>query len=222
MLKKSEMKKKFSNNKPMLMRGRFRVSIFGSARIKKGTREYKKVYNLAKLLGKEGIDIVTGGGPGLMEAANSGHGAGRKNKETQSIGLNIKLSQEQKPNKSLDIVYEFERFSRRLDTFMLLSNAVVIAPGGVGTLLEFFYTWQLVQTKKTRHIPIILMGREYPGLIQWIRKNPVFKGYISESDMRLLFIARKSTQAARMIKEAYKEYKKGNRDFCLNYKKYRL
>jgi uncharacterized protein (TIGR00730 family) len=200
----NKVKKKFVNRR--LKKNRFRVSIFGSARIKKGTREYKKVYNFAKLLGSEGIDIVTGGGPGLMEAANSGHQAGRKNSETSSIGLNIKLPTEQRPNKSLDIVYHFDRFSKRLDKFMLLSNAVVIAPGGVGTLLEFFYTWQLVQTKKIHNIPIILMGREYPKLIKWIKENPLKKGYVGKDDMDLLFIAKKSTHAAKRIKKAFQEY----------------
>ena len=204
------MKKKIVNKR--LKKDGFRVSIFGSARIKKGTREYNKVYNFAKLLGSEGIDIITGGGPGLMEAANSGHQAGRKDSKTYSIGLNIQLPTEQSPNKSLDIVYEFKRFSKRLDKFMLLSNAVVIAPGGVGTLLEFFYTWQLVQTEKINNIPIILMGREYPKLIKWIEKNPLEKGYISKKDMDLLFIAKKSTHAAKRIKKAFQEYqeKKSN------------
>lgn len=200
----------------------FRVSIFGSARIKKGDSEYKQIHTLAKMLGSKGIDIVTGGGPGIMEAANKGHRAGRNSKKTHSIGLAIKLPKEQKPNKSLDVVKEFNTFSKRLDNFMLLSNAVIIAPGGVGTLLEFFYTWQLVQTKKICDIPIILLGEMWPNLIKWLEKYPFKEKYIGKEDMEMLFLAKNCPDAVKMIEKAHEEYKKGNKKFCLNYKKYKL
>ncbi len=200
----------------------FRVSIFGSAGIEKGTMEYKQIYALAEFLGKEGIDIVTGGGPGLMEAANSGHKKGRKNKKTHSIGLAIKLPKEQKLNKSLDVVKEFKTFSKRLDNFMLLSNAVVIAPGGIGTLLEFFYAWQLVQTKEICNIPIILLGGMWPDLIKWFEKYPLKKKYFEKQDLQMLFLAKDCPEAIKMINKSYEEYKKGNKKFCLNYKRYKL
>ena len=120
---------------------RFRVAIFGSARIKENDSRYKQIYTLAKMIAAEGFDVVTGGGPGIMEAANKGHKDGRKKgKIVHSFGLNIVLPKEQTANKHLDIKKDFERFSERLDYFMYLSNVVVVAPGGVGTLLEFFYT----------------------------------------------------------------------------------
>ena len=114
----------------------FRVSIFGSSRIKKSDKIYNEIYHLARMLGEEGIDVVTGGGPGLMEAANSGHKAGSRESRAHSIGLGITLPKIQKFNNSLDYQKTFSRFTGRLDKFTLLSNAVVVAPGGVGTTLE--------------------------------------------------------------------------------------
>lgn len=200
----------------------FRVSIFGSARIKRGSRDYKQVQTLGRLLGEKGIDIVTGGGPGLMQAASSGHKSGNKDKKAHSIGLAIKLPKEQKLNRSLDIVKEFQTFSSRLDNFMLLSNVVIVAPGGVGTLLEFFYTWQLVQTRKICNIPIILLGDEWNGLIRWLEKGLLEKKYINKKDMQLLFVAKDCREALKMVLKAHEEYKAGNKKFCLNYDKYKL
>ena len=192
----------------------FRVAIFGSARIKKNDSTYKQVRTLAKMLGERGIDIVTGGGPGIMQAANEGHRKGRKNKRTHSIGLSIKLSKEQRANKYIDLLKEFSRFSNRLDNFMLLSNAIVVAPGGVGTLLEFFYTWQLVQVHQICNIPIILLGKQWPGLIRWLEKEPLKKGYFTKEDLNLIFMADNSKEAMKMIDTAYNEYKKGNKNYC--------
>lgn len=208
--------------KKELKKSDFRVSIFGSARIKRGSVVYKQVYALARMLAKEDIDVVTGGGPGLMEAANRGHKAGRRDGMSHSIGLAIKLPEEQKINKSLDVVKKFDTFSKRLDNFMLLSNAVIVASGGVGTLLEFFYTWQLVQTKKICDIPIILLGDMWKGLIDWLEKNPMKKKYFEEHDLSLVFLAKDCSEAFRMVKEAYVQHKKGNKNLCLNYKRYKL
>lgn len=200
----------------------FRVSIFGSGRVKRGSPEYKQIHSLAKMLAKKGIDIVTGGGPGLMEAANRGHKAGKGKTGSHSIGLAIRLPKEQKPNKSLDIVKEFNTFSKRLDNFMLLSNVVIVAPGGIGTLLEFFYTWQLVQTKKICDIPIILLGSMWSDLVKWLEKEPMKRGYFEKEDLGLIFLAKDCPDAIRMVNMAYEEYKKGTKNFCLNYKKYKL
>ena len=111
------------------------------------------------MLGEKGIDIVTGGGPGSMMAANEGHKIGRKKsgKISKSIGLLIKLPKDQKVSKYLDIKKEFNRFSRRLDKFMNLSNAFVVTPGGFGTILELFYTIQLIQVKQTCDVQVILL-----------------------------------------------------------------
>jgi uncharacterized protein (TIGR00725 family) len=141
-----------------LDKGLFHVCIFGSARLREGDPEYNLIYQLSTMIAEEGMNVVTGGGPGLMEAASKGHRAGRKDKKVQTIGLTINLPKKEEANPHLDIKKDFEKFSSRLDNFMLLSNVVVVAPGGVGTLLEFLYTWQLVQVKHICEIPIILLG----------------------------------------------------------------
>lgn len=200
----------------------FRIAIFGSARIKKDDRVYRNVHALAKRLGERGIDVITGGGPGLMEAANSGHKEGSKKTKAHSIGLGIKLPMEQKFNHSLDYQETFMRFTGRLDQFMLLSNAVVVAPGGIGTLLEFLYTWQLVQVKHVCHIPIILMGDMWPELIKWLEKWPLKHNYFSKEDLHMLFLADNYKEAFKVIDKAYEEFLKGDKNFCVNFKKYKI
>ena len=158
----------------------FRVAIYGSARIKKNDKNYKSIKELAKRIGEKNIDIITGGGPGTMEAANAGHRAGSKGSTSKSFGLLIRLPREQTANKHLDVKREFKIFSERLDNFVALSNVVVVAPGGIGTLLELFYTWQLVQVKHSCNIPIILLGRQYKFLLKWVRKFLVKRGYVDK------------------------------------------
>ena len=149
----------------------FRVSIFGSARAKKGDDAYEMVYGLAHKIGEKGIDVVTGGGPGLMEAANEGHQSGKKNGDVHSLGLVIELPWENKANDYLDIEKKYSRFSERLDNFMVLSNVAVITPGGLGTCLELFYTWQLTQVKHICSMPIILVGDMWRSLIEWVKEK---------------------------------------------------
>ncbi|NJO10522.1 MAG: LOG family protein [Leptolyngbyaceae cyanobacterium SL_1_1] len=171
----------------MLDSDRFRVAIFGSARIHAGDSIYEQVRRLARLLGREGMDVVTGGGPGLMEAANRGHKEGRADPASKSYGLSIKLPFEEGVNDHVDIKREFDRFSDRLDHFMSLSNAVVVAPGGVGTLLEMVYTWQLMQVEHICNIPIILVGEMWADLLAWVRQWPLQKQLIDPKDYELLF-----------------------------------
>ena len=200
----------------------FRVAIFGSARIKKGDPNYNLVYALAKMISSAGMDIVTGGGPGLMNAASEGHHAGRKDSEIHSIGLKINLPKEDKEASHLDIKKEFNRFSNRLDNFMKLSNAVVTAPGGVGTLLELFYTWQLMQVKHICNIPIILLGDMWLELMRWVKQYPLKNKFLNIEDVELLFLAKNCEEAFLIIKQAYEGYKKGDSNFCLNYRKYKI
>jgi uncharacterized protein (TIGR00730 family) len=200
----------------------FHVCIFGSARVKEGDPTYKLIRELSALIAEEGMDVVTGGGPGLMEAASRGHKEGRKDSDTHSIGLNIRLLNEQQANPHLDIKKEFFRFSSRLDNFMILSNVVVVAPGGIGTLLEFLYTWQLVQVKHICDIPIILLGDMWPELIEWIEKWPLKNKLLSPEDMQTLFLATDCQEAMKVIRRCYEEFSKGSGDFCLTYKKYRI
>lgn len=126
--------------------GRFRVALFGSARITPSDTVYQEIADLATALAKNNFDIVTGGGPGAMEAAAFGHQRATLGQESsKSIGINIELPFEQIPNKYLDFTETTSTFSARLDTFMLLSHVFIVTQGGIGTLLELFYTWQLMQ-----------------------------------------------------------------------------
>ena len=158
----------------------FRVSIFGSARIKPETHEYKQVYELAKKLVKNKVDIVTGGGPGLMEAANLG--AKDVKSKSKSFGLHVDLPFETSPNEHLDITYHHKRFSSRLDEFMRISHAVIVTPGGIGTVLELLYTWQLIQVNHISKRPVILLGDMWNGLIEWMKSEPLRKCLMDGSD----------------------------------------
>ena len=213
---------KYKNLLKELKKREFRVTIFGSARMKKGSKEYNEVYNLAKMVGLRGIDLVTGGGPGIMEAAGAGHKIGSKNNDAHTIGLNIKLPHEQRMNPYVDVKKQFTRFSDRLDNFMLFSNAIVVAHGGVGTILELFYSWQLMQVKRICHIPIILVGEQWIGLMKWLRKEPLRRKFFNEEDLELLFLAKNSEEAIRVIDEAHDAFKNGDKNFCLNYKKFKI
>jgi uncharacterized protein (TIGR00730 family) len=202
----------------------FHVTIFGSSRIKKNDPVYKQVKKLAGMIGERNIDVVTGGGPGIMEAANEGHRKGTKNNggDSHSIGLGIKLPHEQGFNDSVQLHQKFEKFSRRLDNFMLMSNAIVVAPGGIGTMLELFYTWQLMQVKHICHIPFILLGKQWGPFIDWMEKYPLKKKYLDKEDMNLVFLADTCEEAIKIIEKAHKHWKEGDKNFCLNYKKYKL
>jgi len=126
---------------------KFRVSVFGSARLEKGHPSYDAAFELGQGLAEKNIDVITGGGPGIMEAAAAGHKVGRSETEAKTIGIGIELPFEQGFNEFMEIKKEFRFFSDRLDQFMLLSNVVVVMDGGIGTALELFYTWQLEQVK---------------------------------------------------------------------------
>lgn len=213
-----------SDFESILNEDHFRVTIFGSARITEKDKRYKMIESLSEMIGKRGIDIVTGGGPGIMQAANSGHAKGQaiSKQKAHSIGLGIKLPHEQSFNDSVNIKKMFNRFSNRLDNFMLLSNVVVVGPGGVGTMLELFYTWQLMQVNHICHIPIILLGDMYEGLLKWLKENPLQHGFFDEMDYNMLFHAKSPSEAMRVIDKAHSEYMKGNKEFCLNYRKYKV
>src|SRR3989344_3244431 len=208
--------------KKELRKNEFRVAIFGSSRINRKDVNYKEIYTLGKMLGERDIDIVTGGGPGLMMAASFGHKIGSKKTGAHAIALNIKLPMEQKFNKYSDVRKEFTHFTKRLDNFMLLSNAVVVAPGGVGTLLEFLYTWQLVQVEHVCPIPIILLGKMWPDLIKWLRNYPLKNKYFAPKDLQLIFLANDSEKTIKIIDKAHREFLEGGKNFCLNQKKYKI
>jgi len=176
----------------------FRVSIFGSARIKANTNEYTQVYELAKKLAKNKTDVVTGGGPGLMEAANAGSKDGGS--KTKSFGLHIDLPFETTPNNHLDITYHHKKFSSRLDEFMRISHAVIVTPGGIGTILELLYTWQLIQVSHISERPIILLGEMWIGLLNWMKSEPLKKHLIDKSDFKNIKIVQNVDDAVKLLK----------------------
>lgn len=189
---------------------KFHVTIFGSARIKENDREYKDVYRLAEMIGEKGINLVTGGGPGVMRAANAGHNAGSKKNSAYTIGLGIQLPHEQRINPYVDFKMKFTRFSERLDNFLLLSSVIVVAPGGVGTMLELFFSWQLMQVKHASGIPIILLGKQWKGLLKWLRKAPLKNKFFNKEDLELLHYAKNANEAMKIIKKRYGEYSQRN------------
>jgi uncharacterized protein (TIGR00730 family) len=213
---------KTSTIKHLVKDHQFRVAIFGSARMKPNDQRYKDIYKLAKMIAADGMDVVTGGGPGIMEAANRGHEAGEGKKHSHSVGLTIKLPKPQITNKHLDIKEEFHRFSKRLDEFMYLSNAVVVAPGGVGTMLEFIYSWQLVQVNHVCHIPIILLGYMWHDFLEWMKKWPVKRGFLNLDEMECLYPVETIEEAMDIIKKAHHKFKIGKGDQCVNYLKYKI
>lgn len=165
----------------------YRVCVFGSARIQPGSVFYSQCEELAEGLAKLGADVVTGGGPGLMEAANKG-AKKVKDGKSRSIGLPIDLPFETDSNIHLDVKSQHKRFSSCLDEFMRIFYAVIITPGGIGTLLELFFTWQLIQVEHIRRRPFILLGPEgmWSGLIEWIEKWPLNQQLMSSTDMEAL------------------------------------
>jgi uncharacterized protein (TIGR00730 family) len=207
-----------------LSKKEFRVAIFGSARIKPEDEGYKMTFELAKMVGEQGFDIVTGGGPGIMEAANSGHQSGNKgvHSNSHSIGLTVKLPHEEMGNKHLDLKKHFDMFSSRLDHFMVLSSVVVVMPGGVGTCLEFFYSWQLTQVKHICKMPIILVGDMWMELLKWIKNYPLEQGYLSDEDMSNIYCVADTHQAMEIIQHAEDVFKKEGDNYCFNFLKYKL
>ena len=190
--------------------GRFyRACIFGSARIKEDNPTYQSVYELARLLAREGIDVLTGGGPGLMEAGNRGAEAGQQEKHTKSLsfGLPIQLDFEPDPNMHLDVRRHHYRFSYRLDDFMRLSNIVICTPGGIGTLLELFFSWQLVQVRHIRRRPIILLDKKFwQGLIDWMHAEPNFRQLISDKDFDFIYLVDTPQEALEVVMPDYQKF----------------
>lgn len=188
----------------------YRVCIFGSARIKQDTRQYAEVFSLARYFGWEGIDVLTGGGPGLMEAANKGARLGREEKQTRSLsyGLSIQLEFEPEPNRHIDIKRHHHKFSSRLDDFIRLSHSVVCTPGGIGTLLEFFFVWQLIQVKHATPRPIVLLEKEFwNGVLDWMRDVPLARGLVGEKDFSNIHIVDTPEEVFEIISAHHQEFR---------------
>jgi len=181
------------------------VSIFGSARSKPGSRDYKMAEEVAYLLTKKGFGIITGGGPGIMEAGNKGaHFAGGK-----SVGLNINLPFEQIPNQFIDPdkLIDFDHFFVRKVMFMKYAQGYIVLPGGFGTLDEMFEAITLVQTQKQVSFPIVLVDSEYwGGLVRWIEEKLVTDKKILPEDMQIFQLVDTAEEAVAIIEEFYRKY----------------
>ncbi|MDD2485940.1 MAG: TIGR00730 family Rossman fold protein [bacterium] len=173
------------------------VTIFGSARTKPGDADYELARNIAYRLAGDGFAIITGGGPGIMEAANKGAMAAGG----ISVGLNIELPHEQRPNQYQTVPLNFRYFFIRNVMFVKYAVAFVILPGGFGTLYEFFESLTLIQTKKIKPFPVALVNREHwQGLMDWMNKQLMEEGFISPGDTDLFHIADTIDEVAAIVK----------------------
>lgn len=152
-------------------RDRYRVTIFGSARAQPGTFAYEEVKRVAAALADLGCDIITGGGPGLMQAANEGAAAVKDPAGTRSTGIRVDLPFEQEVNPFVGQAFEHKTFFTRLHHFVLTSDAFIVAPGGIGTVLELMMVWQLLQVRHVQAVPLILVGDMWGGLIDWAKSR---------------------------------------------------
>ena len=181
------------------------VAVFGSARTKPGDRCYHMAEELAYLLAKKGFGIITGGGPGAMEAANKGaHISGGK-----SVGLNINLPVEQKANEysDPDKLLQFDYFFTRKVMFMRYSQGYVVLPGGFGTMDELFEAITLIQTHKLIQFPIVLISKDYwGGLLNWIKEKMLAEGKVAEKDMEIFQLVDSIEEAVQIIDDYYRTY----------------
>ena len=174
------------------------VSVFGSARSQPGSADYELARQMGRMLAKSGYTTITGGGPGCMEAANRG----AKENGGPSIGLNIELPMEQRPNPYVDKLVSFRYFFVRKVIFVKYAVAFVAVPGGFGTLDEIFTTLTLIQTDKIKPFPVILLGKEHwSGIVSWMKERLVNCGYISAGDINLFHIVDTPAEAMAVIKK---------------------
>jgi uncharacterized protein (TIGR00730 family) len=176
------------------------VTVFGSARLEPGSPYYNKCLKVAENLAKTGFAVISGGGPGIMEAANKG----AQNANGTSVGLNIALPMEQTQNAFQDVRIEFRYFFVRKLMFVKYAVAYVIFPGGFGTMDELFEALTLIQTKKIRGFPVVLVGREYwSGLIDWMKKTVLAAGNINKEDLELMHIVDEPEEVCAIINKRY-------------------
>jgi len=161
------------------------VSIFGSARVKPGDEVYEKTVTIARKLAENGYHVITGGGPGIMEAGNKGAREGG----TKSVGLNIELPLEQEPNAYSNLRLNFQYFFVRKVMFVKYAQAYIGMPGGFGTLDEIFEALTLIQTRRIKPFPVVLVGKDHwKGMLAWIRDKLLASQYISPQDLSLVTV----------------------------------
>ena len=192
-------------------RERYRVSIFGSARLKPGSFGYEETKRAARTLAAMGCDIVTGGGPGLMQAANEGAAAAPE--RSRSYGIRVQLPFEQDVNAFVAQAFEHRTFFTRLHQFVLVSDAFIVTPGGIGTVLEMLMIWQLLQVKHLENTPLILVGKMWPGLTAWARASmlPTDPPLASAEDVAIPVCVDDAEQAVERIRRHHAEWSAAHR-----------
>lgn len=185
----------------------FRVTIFGSARITPSDEIYGRVRDTAASLARLGCDIVTGGGPGLMAAANEGAKSGDPTGRIRSIGLTIELPNvEESPNPYLDRITAHRTFFSRLHHFVRMSHAFLVFPGGIGTALESLMTWQLMQVGMLRDRPVVFVGEHWRGLLAWMRESMLEGGYVNARDLDHVRLVDDPAEAIEIVAEARRAF----------------
>src|SRR5262245_64188762 len=188
---------------------RFRVTIFGSARAKPGSFVYDEVKRVAAALAAMDCDIITGGGPGLMQAANEGASAAKAPERNRSVGIRVELPFEQEVNPFVEQAFEHKTFFTRLHHFVLTSDAYVVSPGGIGTVLELMLVWQLLQVKHVHETPLLIVGKMYAELVSWAKKyllRPEL-ALASPEDMSLPRCVNSADEAIALIRKHHAKWK---------------
>jgi uncharacterized protein (TIGR00730 family) len=182
------------------------VTVFGSARIRPGHADYEQARECGRLLAEAGFAVVTGGGPGVMEAANRG----AKEGGGFSVGFNIELPHEQSANGYLDLALTFRHFYARKVMLVKAAEGFVLFPGGFGTLDELFESLTLIQTDKVKEFPVVLVGTTYwAGLLEWISEQPLAGHKISPGDLALLYATDDVSEAVERVRECWQRTSAG-------------
>lgn len=175
------------------------VTLWGSSRAKRNSKYYRLTQETTKAISGAGFSVITGGGPGLMEAANKGAKKGKG----KSVGLNIKIPEEQTANKYLDLCIDFDYFFVRKVMFVKYASAFVIMPGGYGTMDELFESLTLIQTQKSQLFPVILMGTDYwGGMIRWLKETVVKEGHLYRKDLDFFTVTDDPKEVVKIIRES--------------------
>jgi predicted Rossmann-fold nucleotide-binding protein len=189
-------------------RDRYRVTIFGSARAKPGSYVYEEVKRVATALAEMDCDIITGGGPGLMQAANEGATSAKAPERNRSVGIRVDLPFEQEGNPFVEQMFEHKTFFTRLHHFVLASDAFVISPGGIGTVLELTMVWQLLQVKHVQDAPLILVGKMWADLVSWAREHMLASEppLASSEDLAIPLCVDSADGAIKLVREHYEKW----------------
>jgi hypothetical protein len=190
-------------------RERYRVTVFGSARTEPGHWVYREVKSMCTALSAMGCDIITGGGPGLMQAANEGAQEAQAGERVQSIGIRVELPFEQDVNPFVEQAFEHQTFFTRLHQFVLMSDAYIVAPGGIGTVLESMMIWQLLQVRHLHDTPLILVGKMWQGLVDWASEQMLRPGFelASAEDMTIPVCVETADEAIAIVREHHARWR---------------